>query len=106
VEKILLEIYWFNASTDFVGLVKKQIGELKMRFLPTAPIHIVWYIRNFFDSLEVSKCVLHLKYDLHSCSSYFFSKAITSQISFNLVRSRRSQAGLVSEIITQPSFTT
>jgi hypothetical protein len=25
--------------------------------LPTAPIHILWYIRNVFDCLEVSKCV-------------------------------------------------
>jgi hypothetical protein len=25
--------------------------------LPTAPIHILWYILNFLDIFEVSKCV-------------------------------------------------
>jgi hypothetical protein len=71
-----------------------------MRFLPTTPIHIVWYIRNFFDCLEV----FHLKYDLRSCSSYIVSEAITTQISINLPDCSRSQAGLVTEIVTQPSF--
>jgi hypothetical protein len=75
-----------------------------MRFLPTAPTHIVWYIRNIFDSLVVSKCVLHLKYYQHSCTSYFFSKAITSQISINLLDSSRSQAVFVSEIVTALIF--
>jgi hypothetical protein len=51
-----------------------HFGELKMCFVPTAPIHIVLYLRNFFDCLEVSKCVFHLKYDLGSCSSYMFQK--------------------------------
>jgi hypothetical protein len=51
-----------------------HFGELKMRFLPTAPIHIVWYIRNIFDSLDVSKYVFNLKYDLRSCSSYLIQK--------------------------------
>jgi hypothetical protein len=60
-------------STDFGGVLKKHFGELKMRFMQTAPIHIVWYIRNIFDSLGVSKCVFHLKYE-RSCSSYLFQK--------------------------------
>jgi hypothetical protein len=54
--------YW-----KFPGLIYQQIllmsfkmnsGELKMRFLPTAPIHILLYILNIFDYLEVSKRVL------------------------------------------------
>jgi hypothetical protein len=51
-----------------------HFGELKMRFLPNAPIHIVWYIRYIFDCLEVSKCVFHLKFEIHACSSYLFQK--------------------------------
>jgi hypothetical protein len=53
--------YWkltrFNLPTDFGGVQKMHFGELKMCFLPTAPIHIVWYIRKGFDCLQVSKCV-------------------------------------------------
>jgi hypothetical protein len=60
-------------------------GELKMRFLPTAPIHLVWFIRNIFDCLDVSKCVFNLKYDLHSCCSYLVSKANTTQVSINFL---------------------
>jgi hypothetical protein len=41
-KKILLEISRINMSTDFCGVPKMLSGELKMRFLPTAPIHIIW----------------------------------------------------------------
>jgi hypothetical protein len=47
VEKSLLEISRFNLSTDLFGVLKMNSGELKMRFLPTAPIHIVWKNKNF-----------------------------------------------------------
>jgi hypothetical protein len=47
-----------------------HFGELKRRFLPNALIHLGWYMRNIFDGLEGSICVFHLKYDLHSGSSY------------------------------------
>jgi hypothetical protein len=47
VEKSQLDIYRFNVSTDFSGDLKMHFGELKYRFLPTAPVHILWYIRNF-----------------------------------------------------------
>jgi hypothetical protein len=57
VVKSLLDIYRFNLSTDFVGVPKMHFGEVKLRFMPTFPIYIVWYIRIFFDILEVSKCV-------------------------------------------------
>jgi hypothetical protein len=57
VEKCLLEIFRFNRSTDFGGVLKMHCGELKVRFLQTAPTQIVWYIRNIFDCLEVNKCV-------------------------------------------------
>jgi hypothetical protein len=57
VEKSLLESSRFNLSTDFGGVLKTHFGKLKMRFIPTAPIHIVCYIQNFFDSLQVRKCV-------------------------------------------------
>jgi hypothetical protein len=33
-------------STVFSGVLKMHFGELKKRFLPTAPIHLLWYIRN------------------------------------------------------------
>jgi hypothetical protein len=56
VEKSLLEIYRSILSTDFLCVLKMHSGELKMRFLPTAAIHIVWYILIFFPFLEVSKC--------------------------------------------------
>jgi hypothetical protein len=42
-------------STDFGGELKMHFGELKMRFLPTAPTHSVWYIRYFLVCLEVTK---------------------------------------------------
>jgi hypothetical protein len=41
VEKSLLEISWFNLSTDFGGVIEMHFGELKKRFLTTAPIHKV-----------------------------------------------------------------
>jgi hypothetical protein len=49
VEKILLEIYLFNVSTDFVGVLKMHLCEVKFRFMPAAPIHIVWYIRDYLS---------------------------------------------------------
>jgi hypothetical protein len=49
-------------STDFVSVLKMLFGELKMRFLPTAPIELVWYIRNVFEFWECSICPFHLKY--------------------------------------------
>jgi hypothetical protein len=57
VEKSLLELSRFNLSTDLGGILKMHFGELKMRFMATAPIHIVCYKQNFFDCLEVSKYV-------------------------------------------------
>jgi hypothetical protein len=42
-----------------------HFGELKMRFLVTAPIELLWYIRNVFECL---------KYELHSCWFYLFQK--------------------------------
>jgi hypothetical protein len=57
VEKILLEISRFNLSSHFGGVPKMHFSELKMRFMQKSPIHIVCYIRIFFDFLEVSKCV-------------------------------------------------
>jgi hypothetical protein len=61
-------------STHFRGVLKMHFGELKMRFMPTSPIHILYYIQNFFDSLEFSECVILLKEYLHSCSCYLFQK--------------------------------
>jgi hypothetical protein len=57
VEKYFLEISRFNLSKDFDDVLKMLFGELKMRFMPTAPINIVWYIRFFFGCLKVRKCV-------------------------------------------------
>jgi hypothetical protein len=74
VEKSQLEIYRINVSTDFSGVLKMHFGEVKKRFFPTAPIHILWYLRYDLDCLEVTKSVFHLKYDVHSCSSYLFQK--------------------------------
>jgi hypothetical protein len=45
-----------------------------MRFMLTAPIELVWYIRNVFEFLEVSKSRFHLKYELPSRSSYLIQK--------------------------------
>jgi hypothetical protein len=46
VEKSKLEIFRINQSTDFCGVLEMHSGELKMRFLPTAPIHIAWNTSN------------------------------------------------------------
>jgi hypothetical protein len=43
VEKSLLEIYRFIVSKEFGSGLKMHFGRLKMRILPTAPVHIVWY---------------------------------------------------------------
>jgi ABC-type uncharacterized transport system permease subunit len=51
-----------------------QFCDQKISVLSTAPIHILWYIRNVFDRLKVSKCFFHLKNYLHSCSSDLFQK--------------------------------
>jgi hypothetical protein len=56
-----------------------HFGELKMRFMPNAPIHLVWYIRNVFECLEDSKCVFYLKYELHSSTYYLFQKLSPSK---------------------------
>jgi hypothetical protein len=42
-EESQLEIYRFNVPTDFGGVLKLHFGLMKMRCLPTTPIHIVWY---------------------------------------------------------------
>jgi hypothetical protein len=59
--KIQRKAYWkfpaFNLSTDFCGVLKMHFGELKIRFLPNQPSHMVWFILNVFDCLELSKCV-------------------------------------------------
>jgi hypothetical protein len=60
VAKSLLEISGFNLSRDFVGVLKTNFGELKKRFLKTAPIHILCYIQNFLECLEVCKYVFIL----------------------------------------------
>jgi hypothetical protein len=73
VEKSLQEISRFNLSTYFGGVLKIHFGEQKMRFLPTAPIHIVRQIR-FFFYIFLFKMRFHLNYYLHSCSSYLFQK--------------------------------
>jgi hypothetical protein len=59
---------------SFWWCTKNAFWRAENRFLPTARIHILWYKRNFFDCLDVSKSVFHLKYDLHSCSSDLFHK--------------------------------
>jgi hypothetical protein len=92
-------MYRLFVSTDFVGGVKMHFGELKMRVLLTAPIELVWYIQKFLECLKESKCLFHLKYQLHSCPFICF-KFVTKLISTNLLESSRSQAFLVSEILT------
>jgi hypothetical protein len=67
-------MYHLFVSTDFGGILKMLFGELKMGFLVSAPIELVWYIRNVFECLEGSKCFFHLKYKLYSCSSYLIQK--------------------------------
>jgi hypothetical protein len=34
---------------------KNSFGKLKMRFLPNAPIHLVWYIRSFLNVWKIVK---------------------------------------------------
>jgi hypothetical protein len=41
VDKNLLEIYLLFVSTDFGVVQKNHFGELKIRFLPKAPFHLV-----------------------------------------------------------------
>jgi hypothetical protein len=46
LEKIVLEISRFNLLKDFVGVIKMHSGDLKMRFIPTAPNQIVGMYEN------------------------------------------------------------
>jgi hypothetical protein len=64
----------FVCFNRFCWCSKMLFRELKMRFVLTAPIELVWYIRNIFECLEGSKCLFYLKYELHSCSFYLFQK--------------------------------
>jgi hypothetical protein len=84
IEKSLLDISRFNLSTDFDCVLKIHFGELKMRFIPTAPFHKDCYIHKFFDCLEVSKCVL---LEIWNIFVYLLldKKAITTLISINLL---------------------
>jgi hypothetical protein len=104
LEKSLQEIYRFNVSTEFDGLLKMYSVELKMRFLPTAPIHIEWYIRTFFDCLGVIKCVIHLEYALHSFSSYLYQKQSTHKFFINLLDCSRLHVGFLSDILAWSLF--
>jgi hypothetical protein len=74
LEKSLLEISRLNLSTEYGGILKMHFGELKLLIIPTDTNQIVCYIRNDFECLEVSKLCLHLKYELHSGSSYLLQK--------------------------------
>jgi hypothetical protein len=94
VGKSLLEMFKFNLTTDFVGVLKMHSGELKTRYLPNAPIHIVCYIRKFFDCLEISKYVfiwnmIYIRVQLS------VSKTISSQISINLLDCSRFHIGFI-----------
>jgi hypothetical protein len=59
----LLDLFRLYVATDFGVVLKTHFGELKMRFLPNAAIHLVCYIRDVFHLLEGSKCVFHFKYE-------------------------------------------
>jgi hypothetical protein len=103
VVKSHLEITRFNLSKDLSGLLKMLFGELRMRFLPTAPIHIVCYIQNFFDCLEVSKCVfiwnmIYIRVPLVCLKSY------PTQMSINVLYCSRLHAGFLSDILTWSFF--
>jgi hypothetical protein len=67
-------MYQLFVSTDFGCVLKMLFGVLKMRFLLSAPVDLIWYIRNVFEFLEGSKCVFHLKFCLYSCSDYLIKK--------------------------------
>jgi hypothetical protein len=99
VEKSLLEIYSFNLTTDIGGVLKMHSGELKMRFLPTAAIHIVWYIVNFLTFYRLVNV-----FSFEICSKFVFhlyeSKAINTQISINILECRRLHVGIFSDILT------
>jgi hypothetical protein len=102
VEKSLLENSRCNLSTYFGGVLKTHFGELKKRFLATAPIHIVWYIRNIYDCLEVSV----FSFVILSTFVFFVfdSKAISTQISINLLDCNRLHIILLSYILTWSLF--
>jgi hypothetical protein len=98
VDKKLPEIYRLFVSTDFVGVLKMLFGELKS-FFSNCANWISMVHTKYFWGLEGSKCLFHLKYELHSWSIYLFQKLSHPKFT-NLLRSSRSRACLVSEIQT------
>jgi hypothetical protein len=103
LEKSLLEISRFNLSTENGGILKMHFGELKMRLFPTAPIHIVCYIPNDFECLELSKYVLIWNMN-YIRVPLFSSKSITTEISINLLEYSLLYIGLLSDILTWSLF--
>jgi hypothetical protein len=57
------------------------------------------YIRNDFDCLEFSKCVSHLNFLLHSCSSYCF-KTYHHPNFINFLDCSRLHIGVLTSILT------
>jgi hypothetical protein len=102
-EKNLLEISRFNLSKGFGGVLKMHSGKLKMRFLPTAPIHIVCYVPTFF----VCKILVNV-FSFVVWSTFVFllivSKAISTQISINLFDCSLLHIRFLSVILTWSLF--
>jgi hypothetical protein len=90
-------------SKDLAVVLKKHSGELKNRFMATAPNHMVWYIRYFFDCLEVSKYVF-IRNMIYMRVRLICFKAISTQISMNLLDSSRLHIGFLSDILTWSLF--
>jgi hypothetical protein len=90
-------------STEFGGVLKMHFCELQIRFLPTAPNHMVWYIRYIFDCLEVSKHVF-IRNMIYIRVRLICFKAISTQISINLLDSSRLHIGFLCDILTWSLF--
>jgi hypothetical protein len=98
VEKSLLENSRFNLSTHFGDVLKMLFGELKLSNSNRSNSHSMLYTK-IFDCLVVSKCVSHLKYVLHSCSSYCF-KTYHQPNFIKLLEYSRLHVGVFPDILT------
>jgi hypothetical protein len=98
VKKYLLETSRFNLTTENGVTLKMHFGELKMRCYPNTPIHIVCYIRNDFECLELIN-VFSFEIWTTFVFPLFSSKAITTHISFNLLDCSLLHIGILSDIL-------
>jgi hypothetical protein len=92
VRKSTLENSRYNMTTDSQGVLKKHFCELKMSFLPTSPIQIIWYIESL---LTAYRLVNVFSFEIWTTFVFLFcvSKATSTQTSIKFLDYSRFHIG-------------